>query len=170
MRHRQAMFVRERRVRVPRRTSIIFFSEPYEAAGMRTHEVYRELLPSLCWVARESGHGLIINLHPFESLSQRRIIVRDVLTPEDCNLVSIVDGPLTTELMGQAWFGITVESTTVIDCLQNNICCFLCGWLAHLRMNTYSSTPALELEKHCKTQSSSWKFQAGWQIFTIGRQ
>jgi hypothetical protein len=115
----------------PRETSIIFFSEPYEAAGMRTHEVYRELLPSLCRAARESGHGLILKLHPFESLSQRRIIVRDVLTPADCNLVRIVDGPLTTELMGQAWCGITVESTTVIDCLQNNICCFLCGWLAH---------------------------------------
>jgi hypothetical protein len=114
-----------------RRTSIILFSEPYEAAGMRTHEVYRELLPSLCRVARESGHGLILKLHPFESLSQRGSIVRDVLTPEDCSLVRIVDGPLTTEVMEQAWFGITVESTTVIDCLQNDVCCFLCGWLAH---------------------------------------
>src|SRR4029077_2353753 len=92
---------------------------------------YRELLPSLCRVARENGHRLILQLHPFESLSQRRTIVRDVLTPEDCRLVRIVDGPLTTELMEQAWFGITVESPTVIDCLQNNICCFLCGWLAH---------------------------------------
>jgi hypothetical protein len=115
----------------PRETSVVFFSEPYEAAGMRAHEVYRELLPSLCRVARETGHGLILKLHPFESLSQRRTIVRDILTPADCELVRIVDGPLTTELMGQAWCGITVESTTVIDCLQNNICCFLCGWLAH---------------------------------------
>jgi hypothetical protein len=31
--------------------------------------------------------------------------------------------------MAQAWFGITVESTTVIDCLQNGVCCFICGWL-----------------------------------------
>jgi hypothetical protein len=32
--------------------------------------------------------------------------------------------------MTQAWFGITVESTTAIDCLQNGVCCFLCGWLS----------------------------------------
>jgi len=32
-------------------------------------------------------------------------------------------------LMSQAWFGITVESTTVIDCLQHGVPCFLCGWL-----------------------------------------
>jgi len=115
----------------PRRTSIIFFSEPYEAAGMRTHEVYRELLPSLCRVARESRHKLILKLHPFESSSQRLELVRDILSTEDFNMMTVVDGPLTAELMAQAWFGITVESTTVIDCLQNNICCFLCGWLAH---------------------------------------
>jgi len=112
------------------RASVVFFSEPYEVAGMRTDEVYRELLPPLCRVARETGHRLIIKLHPFESLSQRRRIVRDILTFEDQKLVSIVDGPLTTELLAQARFGVTVESTTVIDCLQNGICCFLCGWLA----------------------------------------
>jgi hypothetical protein len=117
--------------RNPQKTSVIFFSEPYEVAGMRPREVYRELLPSLCRVARESGHSLIIKLHPFESSSQRLELVRDILSTEDFNMVSVVDGPLTGELMAQAWFGITVESTTVIDCLQNNICCFLCGWLAH---------------------------------------
>jgi len=115
----------------PTGSSILFFSEPYESAGMRTDEVYRELLPPLCRLARESGHGLIIKLHPFESLAQRRRIVRDILPLEDRKLVSVVDGPLTSGLMAQAWFGITAESTTVIDCLQNGICCFLCSWLAH---------------------------------------
>jgi hypothetical protein len=43
--------------------------------------------------------------------------------------VTVVDGPLTEELMSRAWFGITVESTTVLDCLQNGVACFLCGWL-----------------------------------------
>ena len=114
----------------PAGSSVILFSEPYEVAGMRPEEVYRELLPSLCGVARESGHGVIIKLHPFESLSQRRRMVRDILTPEDCKLVIVVDGPLTSELMARAWFAITVESTTVIDCLENGICCFLCGWLS----------------------------------------
>ena len=45
--------------------------------------------------------------------------------------MTVIDGPLTTELLAQAWCGITVESTTVIDCLQNGIRCFLCSWLAH---------------------------------------
>jgi hypothetical protein len=111
-------------------TSAILFSEPYELAGLRTDEVYRELLPSLCHVARQSGHGVILKLHPFESLSQRRRVVRDILSPEDRNLVKVVDGPLTSALMEQAWFGITVESTAVIDCLRHGICCFLCGWMS----------------------------------------
>ncbi len=114
----------------PSQTSAILFSEPYELAGLRADEVYREVLPSLCQVARQAGHGVIVKLHPFESLSQRRTLVRDILSAEDRNLVSVVDGPLTPELMASAWFGITVESTTVIDCLRNGICCFLCGWMA----------------------------------------
>ena len=112
------------------RSSAILFSEPYELAGLRADEIYRELLPPLCRVARQGGRGVILKLHPFESLSQRRRIVRDILTSEDFNVVSVVDGPLTSELLAQAWFGITVESTTVIDCLRNGICCFLCGWLS----------------------------------------
>ncbi len=110
---------------------MIFFSEPYEVAGMRTQEVYRELLPSLCAIARENGHGVILKLHPAESLAQRRTMVREILSPEDCKLVNVVDGPLTTDLMAQAWCGITVESTTVIDCLRRGVRCFLCSWLAH---------------------------------------
>jgi hypothetical protein len=118
--------------REPRRlekTSVIFFSEPYEVVGMRTEEVYRELLPPLCRLARANGHCVIVKLHPFESLSQRRRMIRDILVPDDSRIVSVVDGPLTDALMAQAWFGITVESTTVLDCLQNGVQCFLCGWL-----------------------------------------
>ena len=112
-----------------KRTSIVFFSEPYEVASMRAEEVYRELLPALCRVARQNGRDLVIKLHPFESRAQRGRMVREILSPEDLNLVKLQDGPLTAELMARAWFGITVESTTVIDCLQNGVCCFLCGWL-----------------------------------------
>ena len=31
---------------------------------------------------------------------------------------------------GMSWFGLTVECTTVIQCLQNGIRCFLCGWFS----------------------------------------
>jgi hypothetical protein len=110
-------------------SSAILFSEPYEVGGMRAEEVYRELLPPLCRLARERGRSVVVKLHPFESRSQRWRIVRDVLAPEDRNLVSVVEGPLTAELMARAWFGITIESTTVIDCLRQGVCCFLCGWL-----------------------------------------
>jgi len=109
--------------------SVILFSEPYEAVGMRGDEVYHELVPRLLQVARENGRGLIIKLHPFESRTQRRRLVREILGPDDSALVSVLDGPLTSELISQAWFGITVESTTVMDCWQNGVCCFLCGWL-----------------------------------------
>ena len=112
------------------KTSIVFFSEPYEGPGMRAEEVYRELLPPFCRLARDNGRRLILKLHPFESRSQRSRMVRDILPPDDAMLVTVLDGPLTKELMAQAWFGITVESTTVIDCLQNGVCCFLCEWLA----------------------------------------
>ena len=112
-----------------RSTSAVFFSEPYEGVGMRAEEVYRELLPPLCDLARANGHGVIIKLHPFESRSQRARMVRDILGLEDARLVTVVDGPLTDELMSQVWFGITVESTSVMDCLKKGIQCFLCGWL-----------------------------------------
>jgi hypothetical protein len=113
-----------------RSSSVVLFSEPYEVAGRRAEEVYRELLPSLCRIARQNARGVIIKLHPFESLSQRRRTIRAILTPQDRALVVVVEGPLSAELMAQAWFGITVESTTAIDCLQNGVCCFLCNWLS----------------------------------------
>jgi hypothetical protein len=128
-------FVRRANTSKPQqRTSAIFFSEPYEVAGMRAEEVYRELLPPLCRMVREQGRDLIIKLHPFESRAQRCKLVREILSPKILNaenraLVTVIEGPLTEELMSQAWFGITVESTSVVDCVQNGIRCFLCGWL-----------------------------------------
>jgi hypothetical protein len=108
----------------------IFFSEPYEVGGMRPQEVYREIFPPLCRLAREHGRRVILKLHPFEGLSQRKRIIGDVLAREDHEMISVVDGPLTPELLGKAWFGMTVDSTSVIDCLQAGVCCFLCKWLS----------------------------------------
>jgi len=108
------------------RTLAIFFSEPYEVAGMRAEEVYREILPPLVRIARE----VVVKLHPFESRLQREKLVRDILGSAVSQNIAVMDGPLSPELMAQARFGITVESTTVIDCLINGVCCFLCGWLS----------------------------------------
>jgi len=110
--------------------SAILFSEPYEVAGMRAEEVYRELLPGLCRLARANGGNVIVKLHPFESRAQRERIVSEILSSEDQAIVRVMEGPLSKELLSQAWFGITIESTTVIDCMRNGICCFLCGWLS----------------------------------------
>ena len=113
----------------PARQSLIFFSEPYEVMGMRAEEFYGELLPRLLQLARENKRGLIVKLHPFESCAQRKRLVRNVLGPGDAESVTVLDGPLTAGLLAQAWCGITVDSTTVIECQQNGICCFLCGWI-----------------------------------------
>jgi hypothetical protein len=111
------------------KTSAILFSEPYEVVGMRGEEVYRELLPPLCHLARAHGHDVVVKLHPFESRSARSKMIKEILTRDDAQLVSVVDGPLNEALMARAWFGITAESTSVMDCQQSGIQCFLCGWL-----------------------------------------
>jgi hypothetical protein len=109
----------------------ILFSEPYEVGSMRAEEVYRELLPPLCHLARKNAREVMVKLHPFESRSQRKRIVLDVLSSEDAKIITVIDGPLIPDLLAQAWFGITVESTTVVDCQQAGVCCFLCRWLPH---------------------------------------
>ena len=112
------------------RTAAILFSEPYEVTGTRAEEVYGEILAPLCRIVRENGRRLIVKLHPFESRNQRLRIIRNVLTTEDQSLVTVIEGPLSNELLSHAWFGVTVESTTALDCLRNGVPCFLCRWLA----------------------------------------
>jgi hypothetical protein len=110
-------------------SSLVFFSEPYENAGMRAEEVYLEILPPLCRIARESGRGVILKLHPFESVSQRTSLISSLLSKEDYERVTIVDGPLSQRLLSNTWFGVTVESTTVLDCYLRRVPCFVCAWL-----------------------------------------
>jgi hypothetical protein len=110
-------------------TALVYFSEPYEVAGMRSEAVYRELLPGLLRVARENGRTLTVKLHPFESRIERKRLIRSILGPDSAGSVTVLDGPLTVDLLARTWCGITVESTTVLDCQRNGFCCFLCGWL-----------------------------------------
>jgi hypothetical protein len=108
---------------------ILFFSEPYESGGARTEEIYRELLPPLARLAREFDRKLVVKLHPFESLSERRDLIARVFPPEDAAQVDVVEGPFTSQLVGKAWFAVTVGSTTVIDCTLLGVPCFMCEWL-----------------------------------------
>jgi hypothetical protein len=110
---------------------ILFFSEPYEAGGLRAEEIYRELLPPLARLANEFERKLLVKLHPFESHAERVALVRKVLPPENAALVEVLDGPFTPELVGRAWFAVTVESTVVIDCSLLGVPCFLCEWLTY---------------------------------------
>ena len=111
--------------------AIILFSEPYENVGARGDDIYAEILPRLARLARTRGGRVIIKLHPFESKPARTMLVRSVLSIEDQRLFTVADGPLTKSLLAQAWFGLTVESTTVMDCALNGVPCFLCGWLTN---------------------------------------
>lgn len=111
---------------------LVLFSEPYENFGMRAEEVYGELLPPLCRLARENGRGVVVKLHPFESLSQRTSMIRNLLPQDDFKRITVVDGPLSQHLLSNTWFGVTVESTTVLDCLARSIPCFVCSWLTML--------------------------------------
>jgi hypothetical protein len=112
------------------RSQIIFFSEPYENGGWRAEEIYRELLPPLAKLAHGSGRKLVVKLHPFESRSQRAALIDKILAAEDARRVDVVEGPFTPQLIAKAWFAITVESTTVIDCSLQGVACFVCEWLS----------------------------------------
>lgn len=110
-----------------RRPHILFFSEPYESAGARPEEVYRELLPSLSRIAADHGRTLIIKLHPFENAQERRRLMEAALGSL-AGAVKLVGGALLPTLVESAWFGITVESSTVLDCTKRGVPCFHCPW------------------------------------------
>ena len=59
---------------------ITFFTEPYETDLWRAEAIYRELLPRLCAAARGSGKSVVLKLHPFESVRQRRRLVARILS------------------------------------------------------------------------------------------
>lgn len=111
-------------------SNIIFFSESYESGGWRAAEVYQELLPPLVRLAMESKRKLIVKLHPFESRHERTQILEKILSSSEAAMVELVEGPFTAQLVEQTWFGITVESTTVVDCALLGVPCFVCDWLS----------------------------------------
>ena len=111
------------------RPYVVFFSEPYETTGGRAQDVYADLLLPLSKLVAKEGRQLIIKLHPAESLTERKSIVAQFLTDELRKNVRFVTGPLSSALLDKTWFGITVLSTVVVECVSRGVPCFLCTWL-----------------------------------------
>jgi hypothetical protein len=111
------------------RPCILFISEASDVSGGRPEEFYRDILPPLAELVLATGRELVVKLHPFESKSERAGILARILSPEANAVTSIVDGPLTEDLLAKVWFGVTILSTVAIECAIRGIPCFLCKWL-----------------------------------------
>jgi hypothetical protein len=109
---------------------LVFFTEPYQAMGWRTDDVYAELLPRLVALQEECELELVFKLHPFESIKGHRRLLRRFLAPAIANRVQIIAGPMSSELWTRVGCALTVQSTVALDCAERNIPIFLCGWLA----------------------------------------
>jgi hypothetical protein len=112
-----------------RGAGLVFFSQPYEVEGGRAEEIYRELLPRLCSVARRSGRKMIVKLHPFESKRARKALVTAILSKDVHDQVEIVSGVPPEEVMSRTWCGVTIDSSVAVECALRKIPFFLCGWL-----------------------------------------
>ncbi len=108
---------------------VLFISEAYEMSGGRPEEFYREILPPLADLALARGRKLIVKLHPAESKPQRAGMVARILSADQNTATRIVTGPLTENLLAQAWFSVTILSTVAMECAIRGIPCFLCKWL-----------------------------------------
>ncbi len=111
------------------RPNILFISESVDAAGGRPEEFYRDVLPALADLALATDRKLIVKLHPIESPHERSGIVARILSRQQKDATQIVTGPLTEDLLSQAWFAITILSTVAVECAVRGIPCFLCRWL-----------------------------------------
>ena len=108
---------------------IVFFSQPYEVLAGRTAEIYRELLPELCAVAKLTGHKIIVKLHPFESMKDRNRLLNSVLSAAEMSLVRVIAQQPLADLLAHVWFGIGVDSSVAMECALERVPYFLCGWL-----------------------------------------
>lgn len=113
----------------PDRDSIVFFSEDYEASGARVEEFYRDILPPLETLAMQYNKRIVIKLHPAENRRERLRFIRKIISHGGMKLVTVVEGQLGEELLSRAWIGVTVISSTAVDCALRKIPVFLCGWL-----------------------------------------
>lgn len=124
--------VRDRRTQASEQHPlIVFFSEGYEVSCGRAEEFYRDLLPPLAELAASTSRRLVIKLHPTESRAERTRMVSRVLSRTQQGVATVVSGPLSDDLLQQAWFGVTVLSSVALECAMRRIPCFLAGWLEY---------------------------------------
>jgi hypothetical protein len=88
-------------------------------------------MPRLANLSVTHGVKLVIKLHPAESRRERERLVRATLSPEQMKVTTLIEGPLTEDLLDVTWFGVTVLSTSAVDCAKRGIPCFLCKWLEY---------------------------------------
>jgi hypothetical protein len=110
------------------RNLIVFFSSDYESVAGRATEFFREIVGPMALLAKEMDRKLVIKLHPFESLSDRRRMLDAILSPEQRGYVDVLGGPFTIELRDRVWAAITVESSVTVECAAAGIPVFLCAW------------------------------------------
>ena len=108
---------------------LVFFTEPYQADAWRSDEVYCDLLPRLCSLAKTCGLRLVFKLHPFESVKSIRRLLRKYLSPSDERGILVLAGPISSQLWRKTRFAMTVESTVALECAAQGIPVFLCAWL-----------------------------------------
>jgi hypothetical protein len=111
-----------------RASEIVFFSQPYEVAGGRGGEIYREILRPLVSVARELNRKIIVKLHPFESVRARTRLLKSLLSTDEYERVEITRAPA-SKVLPRTFFGIGLDSSVAVECAQREIPFFMCGWL-----------------------------------------
>jgi hypothetical protein len=107
---------------------LVFFTEPYQSSGWRSHEIYRDLLPRLCALAQACGLRLVLKLHPFDSAKGHRKMLRRFV-PEHERQIELLAGPPSDEVWNNTRFALTVQSSTALECAALGIPIFLCAWL-----------------------------------------
>jgi hypothetical protein len=107
---------------------MVFFTEPYQAFSWRVDEIYADLLPRLRALAQGCGLKLVLKLHPFESMRERRRTVQRHLGAKACE-IGIISGPASPELWRNTRFAVTVQSSVALECAALGIPVFLLSWL-----------------------------------------
>jgi len=107
---------------------LVFFTEPYHSSGWRSDEVYRDLLPRLCALAKICGLRLVFKLHPFDNAKGHRKMLRRFV-PEYEREIEVLAGPPSDQLWNNTRVALTVQSSTALECAALGIPVFLCSWL-----------------------------------------